>query len=327
MRHFNLTASVLLVASSFASCADVAQEPLYGVTPYNSSEIFTLDDFCSSEFESGLDNDNLYPNTGRQGVWTLNPDNVAVEGGMLLLTAKYEPKEYESKEYYFSSGMVRTKGVTTYGYFEARLKGADLWPGVCPAFWLTTEGNFSNAEAIAGKAENTITYSEIDVIEIQQVARDKHIMACNLHTAAVMRKNDGTYYSQSLSAGRIPKIGKNEFPVEWEAEDDFHIYACENRPDSTIFYIDNERVAARPNYYWHLPMCMKVSVGIRTPFEVYRDGGRFAVPTTEEQATEAGFPTTMEVDYIRSYSRDYSAFQSNEKLFDAEEAEFTRPNI
>ncbi|MFI3286221.1 MAG: family 16 glycosylhydrolase [Rikenellaceae bacterium] len=323
MKNSTLTAMLLLAATTLASCSGAKSESIYGLTPHNSQDVFILDDIFTSEFNTGLENDNLFINNGRQGVWTLNPDNVTVEDGVLNLTAKHDPREFNERQYYFSSGMVRSKGTTTYGYFEARIKGADLWPGVCPAFWLTTEGNFSNAEAIKGKPENTITYSEIDIVEIQQVARDKRIMACNIHTGAVMRNKDGELYAQSLLAGRIPTIGKNEFLVDWDAEDDYHIYACENRPDSVLFYIDNELVAARPNYYWHLPMCMKVSVGIRTPFEAYEGWSRYPVAATAEEAAEAGFPTTMYVDYIRSYTRDYSAFKSNQKLFDAEEAQFS----
>ncbi len=120
----------------------------------------------------------------------------------------------------------------------------------------------------------------------------------------------------SLKAGIIPKICKTEFEVDWNPEDDYHIYACENRPDSILFYIDNIRVGAKPNYYWHIPMTVKVSMGIRTPYERYEAWDRFAVPTTEEEAKEAGFPTTMYVDYMRTYTRDYSEFTSLKQPFD-----------
>lgn len=321
MKKRLFTISMLLAFATLSSCQNEKVD--YSATPYNSKGLFTLDEFCSSEFDTGLDNDNLFKNTGMQGIWTLNPDNVEVVDGILNLTAKYEPKTVNNKDYYFSSGMVRTKTTSTYGYFEARIKGADVWPGVCPAFWLTTEGNFSSPEAIKGKPENTITYNEIDIIEIQQIAKNKRMMACNTHLSAIMKREDGTLYNQRLSAGGIPKMGKNEFLVDWDAEKDYHIYACENRPDSVIFYIDNKRVAARANYYLHLPMCMKISVGIRTPFESYKSGRREAVPTTAKKAEKAGFPTTMYVDYIRSYTRDYSGFKSNKKLFDAEEAGYS----
>ncbi len=314
------TPLTLLAALAISSCT-TPQDDLspYLATPHNSEGVFTPDPAYSSEFDGALDNDNFFINEGTQAVWSLKRDNIQFEDGILHVIADYSPYEGENgRQFYLASGMVMSKGLTTYGYFEARIKGADLWPGVCPAFWLTSGGTTPYELT---DPENTITYSEIDIIELQQVARDKHIMACNLHTGALIKDEDGNNRVTRLSAGMVPAIGRNEFPVEWEAEDDYHIYACENRPDSVIFYIDNQRVAARPNYYWHLPMYMKISMGIRTPFETYV-GGRQAIPVTAEEAAAAGFPTTTYVDYLRSYTRDYSSFKSNQKLFDRIEAQY-----
>lgn len=313
------TTSILLLALAVSSCAtsQETQSP-YLATPHNSEGLFTLDPDYSSEFDGALNNDNFFINEGTQAVWALERDNIQFEDGILHVIADYAPRVENGKQFYLASGMVMSKGLTTYGYFEARIKGADLWPGVCPAFWLTSGGTTPYKMT---DPENTITYSEIDIIELQQVARDKHIMACNLHTGALIKDENGKNRVTRLSAGIVPAIARNEFPVEWEAEDDYHIYACENRPDSVIFYIDNERVAARPNYYWHLPMYMKISMGIRTPFETYV-GGRQAIPVTAEEAAAGGFPTTTYVDYVRSYTRDYSSFKSNKKLFDRVEAEY-----
>lgn len=314
------TTLTLLMALAATSCATSQESTsVYLATPHNTDGVFTLNPDYSSEFDGALNNDNFFINEGTQAVWSLERDNIQFEDGILHVIADYAPRVSENgKQLYLASGMVMSKGMTTYGYFEARIKGADLWPGVCPAFWLTT-GDSTPYKLT--DPENTITYSEVDIIELQQVARDKHIMACNLHTGALIKDENGKNRVTRLSAGKIPKIGRNEFPVEWEAEDDYHIYACENRPDSVIFYIDNQRVAVRPNYYWHLPMYMKISMGIRTPFETYV-GGRQAIPITAEEAAEGGFPTTTYVDYVRSYTRDYSSFKSSEKLFDRYEAEY-----
>lgn len=319
------TTPILLILLTVFSCSTPKEETvsIYLATPYNSEGIFTPDSTYSSEFDGALNNDNFFLNEGTQAVWSLEKDNIKIEDGKLHIIADYDPKVSESgKQFYLTSGMVMSKSLTTYGYFEARIKGADLWPGVCPAFWLTSGGTTPYKLT---DPENTITYSEIDIIELQQVASDKHIIACNLHTGALMKDKDGNNKPIRLSAGIIPKTNRNEFLVEWNAEEDYHIYACENRPDSVILYIDNIRVAARPNYYWHLPMYMKLSMGIRTPFETYV-GGRQAIPITKEEAIAGGFPTTTYVDYVRSYTRDYSKFKSNKKLFDRVEAEYKPKN-
>ncbi|MFI3317885.1 MAG: family 16 glycosylhydrolase [Rikenellaceae bacterium] len=315
------TTSILLVALAFSAYA-APKKPIspYAATPHNTEGVFSPNPDYSSEFDGALNNDNFYINEGTQAVWSLERDNIQFKDGILHIIADYAPKTLNNgKEFYLASGMVVSKELTTYGYFEARIKGADLWPGVCPAFWLTSGGTtpFKMSDQ-----ENTITYSEVDIIEIQQIARDKNIMACNLHTGALITDASGKKRVTRLSAGMVPKIGRNEFKVDWDAEDEYHIYACENRPDSIIFYIDNKRVAAKPNYYWHLPMFMKLSMGIRTPYESYKGGTRHALPVTAEEAAAAGFPTTTYVDYVRSYTRDYSTFKSNKKLFDRKEADY-----
>ncbi|MFR9503856.1 MAG: family 16 glycosylhydrolase [Rikenellaceae bacterium] len=294
-------------------------------TPYNSKNLFTLDDTFSSEFEGAINNDNFVVGNRNWATWSNEPENVAVEDGNLTITARYKPHTSDrGKQFYFTSGDIKSREMTTYGYFEARIKGADLWPGVCPAFWLYGGLRGGNDESYE---ENTITYNEIDIIELQQIPSSKNMLALNLHTGALMRDENGKMIRQSLKAGIIPEICKTEFAVEWNPEDDYHIYACENRPDSIIFYIDGERVGAKINYYWHMPMALTVSMGMRNPYERYVAWDRYAVPATEEEAIAAGFPTTMYVDYVRTYTRDYSEFKSNQKLFDAEEANFSRAKV
>ncbi len=294
-------------------------------TPANSKNLYTLDENFSSEFEGAINNDNFVVGNRNWATWSNRPENVAVNEGNLEITARYEPHVSDrGAQFYFTSGDIKTKELTVYGYFESRIKGADLWPGVCPAFWLYGSLPGGNDQ---GQVENTITYSEIDIIELQQIPASKNMLALNLHTGALIKDEEGKLVRQPLKAGIIPEICKTEFPVEWNPEDDYHVYACENRPDSVLFYIDGKRVGAKINYYWHMPMTLTVSMGMRNPYERYVAWDRYAVPATEEEALEVGFPTTMYVDYVRTYTRDYSEFKSNQKLFDAEEANFELSRI
>jgi hypothetical protein len=66
--------------------------------------------------------------------------------------------------------------------------------------------------------------------------------------------------------------------------------------DWVVWYIDGKEIARKPNLYWHLPMHVTLSLGLRYPFEAYENGNRVAVP---EKTTQEGFPTTMSVDYVR----------------------------
>ena len=64
-------------------------------------------------------------------------------------------------------GMLNSKGKVTYGYFEARIKGAHVFRGTYPAFWLYSLPG--DGKKIKPQKENTVVYNEIDIIELQQV--------------------------------------------------------------------------------------------------------------------------------------------------------------
>ncbi|MFR9592365.1 MAG: family 16 glycosylhydrolase [Rikenellaceae bacterium] len=306
----------LVIALSFLSCESEPSTSsgdddvsTYLSTPHNSNLFSPIVAYTDEFDEASVDFNKWNTPDDAFASWGFKEENVRVEDGDLRLTVKYDKYSHEdsSKEYfYFSSGMLRSKTTRRYGYYEARIKGADLWPGTCSAFWLYTKGIECEKEVY------NITYNEIDVIEIQQIASDKRMMASNIHVYAYNESLVNTFYS----AGKYPDMGQNQFLVDYDAEDDYHIYACENRPDSIVFYIDNVRTAAKANHYWHLEqgMYIALSLGLRTPFEYYDDDGvRWPTLTTEDEATEAGFPVDMIVDYIRVYERDYTEFPSDPK--------------
>lgn len=332
-KPLNVTMLLLLAGAVVISCAEKASKDdfitqpdtseaeiklptTYTYTPHNSDEFTKLEHF-SEDFNSTIDEANWEICTDAFAVWSFKTENVRVEDGDLNLTAKYDYHMPGSTQFYFSSGMLRSREPVVYGYYEARIKGADVWPGVCPAFWLYS---MLDKASVLPREENTLVYNEIDVIEIQQIASNKRMMACNMHVMVLLSDGEGGFTNDFVTAGILPEMGQNEFLVDWDAEDDYHLYACENRPDSVVFYIDNERVASKPNYFWHLDMYLTLSMGMRTPYETYV-GGRQPVATTEEAATAAGFPTDMKIDYIRSYTRDYSQFASSSKPFDRTEFE------
>lgn len=295
-----------------------ASPSAYMSTPYNSNLYEPMADFTDEFDGKRIDTKKWNIPEDAFAAWTFKQENARLDGkGNLLLTAKHDIHTKRNKDFYFSSGMLRSHKTTRYGYYEARVKGADIWPGVCSAFWLYSKISASDVKI---QKENEISYNEIDVMELQQIARDKRMMACNLHIMVLKESANGGLKNDFIKAGQYPKIGQNHFPVDWDPEADYHIYACENRPDSIVFYIDNKRVASKPNYFWHLDegMYVTLSLGMRTPFETYK-GGRQPIATTAQQAKAAGFPTDMIVDYVRAYRRDYNDFPSNKRPFNREE--------
>lgn len=247
----------------------------------------------SDEFNSRrIDEQKWHYNMRPWGVRSWAPDCVVQEGGLMKLTMRYEEHSMRGVDYFYKCGILRSNQKTTYGYFEAKIKSASLFPGVCPAFWL-----YSSGERMVYNGE-TITYSEIDIVELNQgenKGTTVRTIDCNLH----MRKiKDGEEIWQRPNTH--PDLCKTRYEADFDPRDDFHIYGCENRPDSVIFYLDNKRIGAKKNHYWHLPMNVTFTMEPRKPHHRYAEGDRLPVP---EAATREGFPTTMEVDWVRVWVR------------------------
>lgn len=104
--------------------------------------------------------------------------------------------------------------------------------------------------------------------------------------------------------GGYPELTKNEYHATWDPREDFHTYGAEVSPEKVVWYIDGVKVAEKPNVYWHLPMHLTVSLGLRWPHVGYKDcpGGAARCPVPSE-ATEEGFPTEMVVDWVRTYRK------------------------
>ena len=234
------------------------------------------------------------------GVWSWEPENVSQSQGSLHLQMVQQDHQRGGKDYHFTSGMARNDRTLTYGYFEARIKGCSRYPGACPSFWLYSTGPDHRFAATDGE---TVTYSEIDIVELQQCEFDfktkKHFpvtrMDCNLH-AYVLR--DGQRVR--VSPPQRPDLCENHFEAPWDPREDYHVYAVLNSKEWVVWYIDGKEIARKRNLYWHLPMHLTLSLGLRYPFVRYRGGERF--PVAEETTTE-GFPTSMAVDYVRVWQR------------------------
>lgn len=295
-------------------------------TPYNSDE-FEKQALFSCEFHNGFDPEFWEnPRDDKFATWTFKPENSYTADGKLNLKIKYDPHKRGDKDLYFTSGMLRSKQKVGYGYYEARIKGADIWPGTCSAFWLYT---FPSEIDNSNGHKNDVVYNEIDIIELQQVPKSKGVLSQNMHIWIL----DKDLKNEQIKAGQYPKLGKNETTVSWNPEDDYHVYAVENRPDSVVFYVDDKRVASKPNYFWHMDMYLTLSLGLRTPFEKYDDSqNRIAInPSTLDKSTldkdgefvnpdkPHEFTSVMYVDYVRSWKRDYTKFENLNREFTDED--------
>ncbi|MFG0253738.1 MAG: kappa-carrageenase [Rhodopirellula sp. JB053] len=267
--------------------------------PTNSGDWIFREDISDDFDGEAIDLDKWNIDTEDWGTWSWEPENAYQSEGAIHLKMIQEDHQRGDKKLAYKSGIARQYATITYGYFEARVKGCNRFPGASPAFWLHSKGPENRYHAKNGE---TVAYSEIDVIELQQgefnFETKKNtgvdVIDCNLH--AVLIRNGKR---QWIRPGTHPETNKNEYHASFDPREDFHIYAVENTPDFVIWYIDGEEIARKPNLYWHLPMHITLSLGLRRPFENYQDGARVAVL---DKTTQEGFPTEMIVDYVRVWT-------------------------
>jgi len=216
------------------------------------------------------------------GVWSWEPENAYQQDGNLHVRMAYEPHQRNDEQLFYKSGIIRSLQPTTYGYFEARIKGCARFPGVCPAFWMKGDLNGES--------------SEIDFMEIQEVEKDINQIDCNLH-ANILENGKKIWHRE-----------RRHWIAPWDPRDDFHVYGCENTSDSIHWYIDGQKILSARNEHFHLPMYVMLSMGVRTPLRYFaapnpehpEDQRAFANPET---STPDGFPTEMLVDWVRVWKR------------------------
>jgi beta-glucanase (GH16 family) len=254
-----------------------------------------LEDF-SDEFDGASVNPEKWnSNPRRYGALTWDDKNVVVKDGILNLNLTYAPHFRDNQKLFYKSGMLRSHRQMTYGYFESRIKGCSLFPGACPAFWIFSDGR---------KYDGEVRYCEVDVAELQMNELDHesgtrhpvNYIDMNLHHR--LADADGTL--RWVRPNTDPEICKNLWKAPWDPRDDFHVYGCDVTPETITWYIDGEKVAEKPNRYCHLPMNVALTLELRHPHIGWQGYNIFPVP---KAATEEGFPTTMEVDYVRVWER------------------------
>ncbi|MDO5978886.1 glycoside hydrolase family 16 protein [Flavivirga spongiicola] len=210
--------------------------------------------------ENGWGNNELQYYTDRS-------DNVTVQNGVLIITAKQEAFDGSS----YTSARLLTKGKfeQTYGRFEARIRvpyGKGLWP----AFWLL--GDDSNGAEV---------WPQIGEIDIMEYVGDK--------PSRMFGTVHGPGYSGGESISKSYELENDRFDTG------FHVFGIEWGPDYINYYVDNvlynqitpedvpgEWVFNRGPFY----IILNVAVGGALP---------------GNPNSETVFPQTMLVDYVRVY--------------------------
>ncbi|ALQ07969.1 MULTISPECIES: family 16 glycosylhydrolase [Pseudoalteromonas] len=234
--------------------------------------------------------------TENYGVWSWKNENATVSDGKLKLTTKREThqrnfwdgcnqKQLTNYPLYYTSGVAKSRATGNYGYYEARIKGASTFPGVSPAFWMYSTIDRSLTE------EGDVQYSEIDVVELTQkrsVRESDH----DLHNIVV--KNGKPTW---MRPGTFPDTNHSGYHLPFDPRNDFHTYGVNVTKDDITWYVDGVVVGQKKNLYWHRQMNLTLSQGLRAPHTEWKCNQFYPSANNSEQ----GFPTSMEVDYVRSW--------------------------
>ncbi|WP_282136532.1 family 16 glycosylhydrolase [Seonamhaeicola maritimus] len=282
-----------------------------------SGEKWELQENCSDEFnDTEVDYKKWQKNPTHVQTWTWDNKNNAVEGdGIVKLIARFDDEGADRRffdsctkestpdyDLFFTSAILKSHKTCTYGYYEARIKGAPLFPGVSPAFWMYSSIDDSLVE------EGAVRYSEVDVVELTQrgnrVEGNERITDHNLHAITSNGKpgNRGRNWMRPNNP-KYSESQRNEYHAPFDPRNDFHVYGCEVNKEEIVWYVDGVEVGRKANNFWHRPMNVALSLGIRNPYTIFKCNG-FAVPPKLTKEEQKKFPVAMEVDYVRVWKKE-----------------------
>eukprot|EP00462_Mataza_sp_D1_P012691 CAMPEP_0175166274 /NCGR_PEP_ID=MMETSP0087-20121206/27604_1 /TAXON_ID=136419 /ORGANISM="Unknown Unknown, Strain D1" /LENGTH=324 /DNA_ID=CAMNT_0016455851 /DNA_START=198 /DNA_END=1172 /DNA_ORIENTATION=- len=251
-----------------------------------------LDDF-SDEFQVGensvlpLNLSKWATNVSSWADWSWSPENVKtvtssggspvvtaesgeVAGSYAAITMTYQPHIRAGKQYFYKSGIMKSTlpaGVT-YGRFEARIKGASTWPGVCPAFWAFRRDPADNY------------WTELDFVEMTESQNNVHQIDFTSH---VFPPTDNITKELSNATHKV---------LDFDPRSAFHVYAMEWNTTSLTWWVDGtvvKQMPASPYFNQGWPMDVALSLGLRPPLR--------------DNPEPAGFPATFFVDWVRVWQR------------------------
>ncbi len=206
--------------------------------------------------------------------YTDSSDNVKVENGNLVITARYESDNYIApgkRDGSITSGRLNTKNKFSmkYGKLQARIKPPQ-GDGIWPAFWMLG----SNFDEISWPY-----CGEIDIMEMSPLYHDEKTSICTIHW---WDEEDGSH--QSAQGLRVYNEAlANEyhiFEIEWDTQ------RIIGRIDNMTYFtkvIDSDTMDEFLNDFYVL---INIAVG----------GGYGGAPTDN-----TSWPQSMYVDWIRAY--------------------------
>jgi len=255
-----------------SSCSSDEKQTVAQFTELVMQDEFTTDGAPNSTiwtYDLGTGNSDTGAGWGNNELqsYTNRTENVKVENGYLLITAKKESFNGAS----YTSARLTTKGLfeQTYGRFEARIR-LPYGQGIWPAFWL-----------LGGNCDE-VTWpqcGEIDIMEYRGQEPTK-----------VLGSVHGPGYSGANAITKSYSLLNDRFDTG------FHIFGIEWGPDYINYYVDDVL------YNQITPSNVKGEWVFDHPFYIIINlavGGNFVGAPNSETV----FPQTMLVDYVRVYKK------------------------
>lgn len=239
--------------------------------------------------------------------YTDRPENIAVEGGMLLLKARKErftgparPPEIAEKPnpnilQFYTSGKVRTRGLHAwrYGRIEVRAKvppGQGTWPAV----WMMPAEDIYGPWPLSG---------EIDILEAVNIGAKCKVCEGG---KGENRTISALHFGELAPKNRLVDH-RNTFPDLALPSDDFHVYAVEWGEGLIRFLVDDRVHLTVPADQWSTgsPLARgNPAAPFDRPFYIMANlavGGRLAEENNAKGLAGKSFPAQFAVDWIRVY--------------------------
>ena len=199
--------------------------------------------------------------------YTDKPENIRIEGGMLVIEAREDPTLPGGRPY--SSARIKTQGLHSwkYGRIEARMKlphGQGIWP----AFWMLGDNN-----------KGWPASGEIDILEF--VGKTPDTIYATVHAPGYSGGNG---------------VGSSLVVSEESLKNDFHVYAIEWQENEVRWLFDEQE------YFKLTPADVPADWIFDHEFYIIMNlavGGRW--PGYPDKTTV--FPQFLTVDYVRVYQR------------------------
>ncbi len=312
-----LTISLLLGLGFSSFCMSSNVQPLNT----KEGEVWRLDPGRSDEFNgSKIDYNKWIQNPKHVQTWTWNnAENAKVDNGALEIKMVYDihkrnisnacsqGKTIPNSTLYFKSAMLQSYAAGNLGYYEARIKGSKVFPGFSPAFWMYSSFDDSLME------ENSVRYSEIDVVEMQQRQAFKkgneRITDHNLHVALTKANAKANPTGRAWRRPGKFEEQENVNVLEKDPGEEFHVYGARVTEDFVIWYVDEKEVGRSHNHFWkQRQMQVALSLGLRKPYTEFKCNGFVPLDPVENIANFDGEkfnqnPPSMTVDYVRVWTK------------------------